>query len=255
MIINVSCVKIGGKENDRQVGKMKKIQNIIGTLAMLLLIFILLITSFKIAIYGDPDYKFYEKEYEKYNVTESLNMKMEDVMEVTDKMMAYLIGDYPELSVTTMVDGKEQDFFNEQDRLHMWDVKNLFLGGLKLRAIAMAVFVIMIVILVFMKADLTTVLPKSYYRALSISAVFVGVLAAFVMTNFNKIFVIFHKVFFTNDLWIFDPRTDYMIRMLPEGFFYDMVIRIGGFFILGLITLGVFSWVMQRVLSNSNKQV
>ena len=26
--------------------------------------------------------------------------------------------------------------------------------------------------------------------------------------------------------------TDYMIRMLPEGFFFDIVIRIGGTFIL-----------------------
>lgn len=251
----MSRVKIVGRENEKQVVGMKRLQNIIGTVAMLFLIFVLLITSFKIAIYGDPEYKFYEKEYEKYRVVDSLNMEMEDVMEVTDKMMAYLIGDYPELSVITMVDGKEQDFFNEQDRLHMWDVKNLFLGGLKLRTIATTVFVIMIVILVSMKADLTTVLPKSYYRALSISAVFVGVLAAFVMTNFNKIFVIFHEVFFTNDLWIFDPRTDYMIRMLPEGFFYDMVIRIGGIFILGLIVIGFFSWSMQRFLSKTNKQV
>lgn len=255
MIINVSCAKMNGKENDRQVGKMKKIQNIIGTLAMLLLIFILLITSFKIAIYGDPDYKFYQKEYEKYNVTESLNMNIEDVMEVTDKMMAYLIGEYPELSVTTMVDGKEQDFFNEQDRLHMWDVKNLFLGGLRLRTFAIVVFVMLIIALMMTKADLTQVLPKSYYRALSISAVLVSVLAVLIMTNFNKVFVIFHEIFFTNDLWIFDPRTDYMIRMLPEGFFYDMVIRIGGFFILGLVVLGVFSWGMQRMLSGSNKQV
>ena len=234
---------------------MRKIQNIIGTLAMLVLIFILLITSFQIAIYGDPEYKFYEKEYAKYNVVKSLNMEMDDVMEVTDLMMAYLIGEHPELSIVTMVDGKEQDFFNEQDRLHMWDVKNLFLGGLKLRAIAIPIFAILIVVLEATKADLTNLLPKSYYRALSICAVLVAVLAALIMTNFNKVFVIFHEIFFTNDLWLFDPRTDYMIRMLPEGFFYDMVIRIGEIFILGLLVLGVFSWIMRRFLSVTNKKV
>ena len=234
---------------------MRKIQGIIGTLAMLVLIFVLLTTSFMIAVYGDPEYKFYEKEYAKYNVLESLNMEMDDVMEVTDLMMAYLIGDYPELSIVTMVDGQEQDFFNEQDRLHMWDVKNLFLGGLKLRTIAILVFVIMIVILVATKADLVNLLPKSYYRALSICAVLVAVLAAFIMSNFNKVFVIFHEIFFTNDLWLFDPRTDYMIRMLPEGFFYDMVIRIGCVFIWGLVAIGVFSRVMQKLLSKTNKQL
>ena len=37
------------------------------------------------------------------------------------------------------------------------------------------------------------------------------------LSNFNKVFVIFHEIFFTNDLWLFDARYDYMIRMLPEG--------------------------------------
>lgn len=229
---------------------MKIMQNIIGTLAMLVLVFILLITSFQVAIYGDPEYKYYEKEYEKYGVLDSLNMEMEDVMEVTDKMMAYLIGEYPELSVITMVDGKEQDFFNEQDRLHMWDVKNLFIGGLRLRMIAIVIFTVMIVLLVIIKADLSSLLPKSYYKALSLCVVMIGVLTAFIMTNFNKVFVIFHEIFFSNDLWLFDPRTDYMIRMLPEGFFYDMVIRIGVLFILGLVGLGIFSWGMKKFLKN-----
>ena len=71
---------------------MRRGQKALGTLAMFLLILALLITSFQLAIYGDPQYGFYEKEYEKYQVTRSLDMEMGDVMEVTDHMMAYLIG-------------------------------------------------------------------------------------------------------------------------------------------------------------------
>ncbi|MFR5583909.1 MAG: DUF1461 domain-containing protein [[Clostridium] scindens] len=79
------------------------------------------------------EYKFYQKEYEKYTVCDALGMKMEDVMQVTEHMMAYLIGEEEELSVITTVEGEKKDFFNEQDRLHMADVKNLFLGGLKVK--------------------------------------------------------------------------------------------------------------------------
>ena len=107
---------------------MKKTDRILATLAMFLVIVAILITSFQIAIYGDPEYKFYQRLYEKYTVTDALNMEMEDVMEVTEYMMAYLIGEEEELSIVTDVDGQTQDFFNEQDRLHMLDVKNLFLG-------------------------------------------------------------------------------------------------------------------------------
>ena len=101
--------------------------------AMFLLVMIILITSFQIAIYGDSEYRFYEKEYRKYRVTEDLHMSMENVMKVTDYMMDYLIGREEVLSVKTEVDGRRQDFFNEQDRLHMADVRKLFLGGLKIR--------------------------------------------------------------------------------------------------------------------------
>ena len=112
---------------------MKKLHHVLAVAAMLLLVVALLITSFQLAIYGDPGYGFYEREYEKYHVAESLDMEMGDVMDVTEKMMDYLIGKRPELSVITDVDGQTQDFFNEQDRLHMADVKNLFLGGLPRR--------------------------------------------------------------------------------------------------------------------------
>ena len=56
-------------------------------------------------------------------------MKIDNVMAVTEHMMAYLIGKEEKLSIVTDVDGEHQDFFNEQDRLHLADVRNLFLGG------------------------------------------------------------------------------------------------------------------------------
>ena len=63
-----------------EVCVLKRADKILAIVAMFMLIIALLLTSFQIAIYGDPEYKFYEKEYTKYNVTESLNMEMEDVM-------------------------------------------------------------------------------------------------------------------------------------------------------------------------------
>ena len=150
------------KQNDKN-GRLSKA---LGIIAMMCLIMALLLTSFQIAIYGDSDYKFYEKEYAKYQVTESLDMEMEDVMDVTDKMMAYLIGEREELSVITTVEGKEQDFFNEQDRLHMADVKNLFLGGLKLRWLLLGVSLILVGVLFVRKADVKKILPNAYFKAL-----------------------------------------------------------------------------------------
>ena len=223
---------------------VKRIDKIMALVAMFLLIIAILLTSFQVAIYGDSEYKFFEKEYAKYNVTASLHMEMEDVMKVTDHMMDYLIGKEEELSIVTMVEGKEQDFFNEQDRLHMWDVQNLFLGGLKLRNLLMIAVIVLLVFLGVRKAELKQVLPRAYTQAF---LVFLGILAflgiAFTV-DFTKCFTIFHEIFFTNDLWLFDARYDYMIRMLPEGFFADMVVRIVVFFLafLAAVFAGMQVW-------------
>lgn len=233
---------------------MKKLHHVLAVAAMLLLVLALLLTSFQLAIYGDPDYRFYEREYAKYNVTESLDMEMEDVMDVTEKMMDYLIGRRPELSVITDVDGQTQDFFNEQDRLHMADVKNLFLGGLTLRWVLLAAAAVLIALLVLLKGDWRRIIPRAYFIALGIFLAVTVLLGALFASDFTKYFTIFHEIFFTNDLWLFDPATDYMIRMLPEGFFYDMVMRIGGCFLGSLAVLLVIFLVWRHFLGKVHRQ-
>lgn len=215
---------------------MKILRNLLAVIAMFLLIIAALLTSFQAAIYGDPQYRFYKSLYEKYEVTDDLNMEMEDVMEVTDHMMAYLIGEEEELSIITYVDGKEQDFFNEQDRLHMADVKNLFLGGLRLRNVLAVLAAVILVLLCLWKEDgkrdIRPVLTRAYRLAAAVFGAAVAFLIIAFTIDFTACFTVFHEIFFTNDLWIFDPQTDYMIRMLPEGFFFGMVRRILGYFII-----------------------
>lgn len=232
---------------------MKKIDKILANAVMLLLIIAILITSFQIAIYGDSEYKFYQKLYEKYTVLDDLNMEMDDVMEVTDYMMAYLIGEEEELSIVTDVDGREQDFFNEQDRLHMADVKTLFLGGLRLRTYLLVAAIILFIILIIRKANLKSLLPKAYITALGIFMGIVLFLAVAFTIDFTACFTIFHEIFFTNDLWLFDPATDYMIRMLPEGFFASMVVRIVPIFVGILLGILVLVLGFQR-LEKKNKR-
>lgn len=193
-----------------------------------------LITSFEIAMYSD--FSVYQKEYEKYKVLSELDMTMDDVMYVTHEMMAYLRGDRETLSVVTTVEGKEQDFFNEQDRFHMGEVRDLFIGGLNIRMVSCITAVVCLVFLLGTGADVRKIIPGSYQVVLCVSAISAAFIGIAAVIDFNALFVRFHHIFFDNDQWIFDPATDYMIRMLPEGLFYDFVIRIGGIF-LGILAI------------------
>lgn len=234
------------------MGRRFNTTEILAAAAMFFIIIAALLTSFQLAIYGDPQYGFYEKLYEKYYVTEDLNMELSDVMEVTDHMMAYLIGEEEELSIVTDVDGREQDFFNRQDRLHMADVRNLFLGGLKLRKILAGLAAGIILLLFLRKADVRIALTKAYKWALAVFLAVILFLAAAFSIDFTACFRIFHEIFFTNDLWMFDPAEDYMIRMLPEGFFSDMVIRIGLLF-LGLLFVIWLIFRLWKVLAEKRE--
>ena len=224
--------------------KMNGKECLLGILISLALFMILFVTSFEIGTYGDWD--FYQTEYEKYSVADELYMEMDDIMDVTKYMMSYLRGNEEELVVITEVEGREQDFFNEQDRFHMGEVRDLFVGGLWLRKIAVVILIAACVGLFVMKSDWRAFLPKVYRRTLAVLGVMIGVLGILIAQNFSKVFVVFHHIFFDNDQWLFDPATDYMIRMLPEGFFYDIVIRIGSIFIGVLILSLIVSIVISK---------
>ena len=43
----------------------------------------------------------------------------------------------------------------------------------------------------------------------------------YALLDWEKLFVSFHKLFFSNDYWLFDPATDPVILILPDGFFFQ----------------------------------
>ena len=93
----------------------------LGILFSFCLIVTLLITSVEAVTYWTPGY--YEREYSKYNVTEDVHMEMDDLLDVTKEMMAYLRGNREDLHVPTIVDGQPREFFNDREIAHMEDVR------------------------------------------------------------------------------------------------------------------------------------
>lgn len=205
--------------------KMKTLQRIFALMASVAMIIVLFVSAFEIATYSD--YGWYEKEYAKYDVLSELEMEMEDARYVTEEMMAYLRGNRKDLIVDTIVNGEEREFFNDREISHMEDVKNLFVAGLWIRRIAFLILVLAIVALVVTKSDWKRMLPKYFLISIGTMLGLIAGIGALVMQDFGKYFTKFHEIFFDNDLWILDPDTDLLIRMLPQGFFSDMVIRIG----------------------------
>lgn len=192
---------------------------LLGLICAFSLMIVFLITSVEAVAYWTPHY--YENEYTRYQVADDVHMEMDDLLYVTDEMMAYLRGSRDDLNIDTVVDGTPREFFNAREKAHMADVRNLFLGGLALRRLCLFLAAASVALLALFKVPLKHLLPRMICAG---TVLFLGVtalLAGIISTDFTKYFIIFHKIFFTNDLWQLDPRTDLLINIVPEPFFMD----------------------------------
>ena len=77
------------------------------------------------------------------------------------------------------------------------------------------------------------------FTGLGAAALVFSGIAAWALADFDGLFVTFHRVAFTNEGWLLDPRTDLLIRLMPLNFFITLgtgiLVRI---LISGLVLLG-----------------
>lgn len=116
---------------------------------------------------------------------------------------------------------------------HFREVKNIFNFFYILAATTL---VICIIIILYKRKRK----DYSYLLASSITAIVLPSLVAIALAiDFDKAFVIFHKMFFNNDYWLFDPVSDPVIGILPATFFLHCALLIIFIIILGSIILAL----------------
>lgn len=205
---------------------MKVIHILASVFCVIALLAVMLISSIDIAVYGDIGY--FQKEYQKYDVLKNINMNEKDLLYVTEEMMSYLRGNRNDLHIKTTIDDTEQEFFNRKEIAHMEDVKILFLKGILIRKIGVMICIVAMIFLIFQNKKQFLLL--SLKKGMISFIIIIAILSAIISTNFTKYFIIFHKIFFSNNLWILNPNTDRLINIVPEPFFIDTAIRIATIF-------------------------
>lgn len=125
---------------------------------------------------------------------------------------------------------------SEQGRIHFVEVKNIFVF---IQAVLLPVSLIGSIIgILALKKQKPAYLKLTSVLSIGLPAL-LGIL---IVLNWDRFFVIFHKIFFNNDYWIFDYKTDPVIRILPDGFFMHCALMI-----LLLIVLGsLFCFIIYR---------
>lgn len=114
---------------------------------------------------------------------------------------------------------------------HFVEVKDIFTA---IYYLALASLIACIIIVIYKK-------KKNDYSYLLVSSVTVILLpiiiGVFAAIDFDRAFVIFHKIFFKNDYWIFNAKLDPVIKILPQSFFLHCLLLILLVLVLGSGTL------------------
>ena len=161
---------------------------------------------------------FYYLHIGSMGLAEQVNLSAQEVKTAYNEMMDFCMGLTDTFSTGALS-------WSEEGKAHFVDVRKLFVLDLWVLVVA----VVLWIILRFTRGKEAGKLAghtPGFWSAVGLGTVFlvVGGLAAL---DFERAFVIFHQLFFPGkDNWLFDPRFDQIIQILPEAFFRNCAILI-----------------------------
>lgn len=210
----------------------------------LLLAISIILSSLSIAISSkSQDRKYFHDFQVENNIVDVTNRTQEELDTISQDLTSYLqIGK----------DSLLEKHFNQKEVAHMRDVFDLYELNRKVNNIALTFVILSLVLLTIKKLrrSVFSICLKYLFGILIFSA-FIGLIISF---DFNKYFVMFHEVFFDNDLWLLDPNTDLMIQMLPIDFFIGIALRIFTLFLTILGTIMIAMGIEVYVAKKKNKE-
>ena len=150
----------------------------------------------------------------------------------------YLTGREPVFQyVFSDAEGREYTCFQPHEADHMADCRNLIGLAGTLRWITGGLALLLAAAGVLLRER--KAFSGGMFTGLGAAALVFSGIAAWALADFDGLFVTFHRVAFTNEGWLLDPRTDLLIRLMPLNFFITLgtgiLVRI---LISGLVLLG-----------------
>jgi integral membrane protein (TIGR01906 family) len=176
--------------------------------------------------------RVYSYAVDQYDTPVTTGISRSELLRASDELRAYFNSGAEYFNTRVEQGGKEVPLFNERETLHLKDVKSLLHWTYVTQEVAL-VYIIAYVVGVFVWAR-ERPLRALAFQTLGgglLTIAIIAVLAGFALSGFDRTFEHFHMVAFSNNLWQLDPRTDHLVQMFPEGFWFDLTM------FLGLLTL------------------
>lgn len=212
----------------RAVDPLLRIAGLIATLALP----VLLITLVARVVIFSP--LLYEYGFRRYGIEFVTLIPYDELLKASEETRTYFDAPGKEpLHIVVQREGKPFELYNQREVAHMADVKLLVQGVDQLRKASLAILLATLGIgLVLGKRAYLGRFGGVLFRG-GLLTVAIGVVAGVgSLFDFDQLFLQFHMLSFSNDLWMLNPRTDFLLMMYPSEFFRDATLGIGGFALL-----------------------
>ena len=123
----------------------------------------------------------------------------------------------------------QPDILNEKERQHMLDVRNLTQAAAGMSKTYFAIAAVLAVAAAWTGAKLKRrMLPQLIGSLSAVTLIMVivqNIMNQVAAGGFEGLFVQMHEAIFTNDLWLMNPDTDILIRMMPQPLFEQALLN------------------------------
>ena len=164
----------------------------------------------------------YERGFEKYRISAVTGITETDLEQVASDIRGYFNSRQEPLELRTRVFGREMEIFKPVEVIHMKDVKRL-VWGVYIVAVVSVVYLLAVIGAVVLKhrGRSREILSHWVLRSGGLTVAIIVAVGLFALVGFDTLFLKFHQLFFTNDFWQLDIRTDYLVMLFPQDFWFD----------------------------------
>ena len=217
--------------------------NILQALIIICVPLLLITTNVRIVLNSAT---MYDYGFNKYKIEKYTGIEFEQLQAAGQQIRDYFNNDLEQITINISLHGDNiPNLFNEREILHMYDVKNL----------VKMVYMVQLYSAILLSAGCVFMLFNSFTNRGILALKYIGrggvftfslVIAVSILAiiGFDRLFLLFHLVSFSNDLWVLDPRHDYLIAMFPQGFFFDCTVVIA---FLTLLEGGILSLIPRAI--------